>query len=70
MRTLVDAGNETKVAGTALERLPKVGVLVLVGIDDAAVGEDDLEVGDRVAGEAAAVGVEGVLDGALVMSTQ
>lgn len=65
-RTLVNAGDETKVSRAALECLPEVGVLVLVGIDDAAVGEDDLKVGDVVARKAAAVGVEGVLGGLLV----
>lgn len=60
-RTLVNAGNEAKVSRATLECFPQVGVLVLVGIDDAAVGEDDLKVGNVVASEAAAVGVEGIL---------
>lgn len=60
-RTLIDASDEAKVSRAALEGFPQVAVLVLVGVDDFAAGENDLEVGDVVAGEATGIGVEGVL---------
>lgn len=59
--TLVQPGDETKVARAALESLPKVGILLGVGVDDGAIAEDDLEVGDVVRGKAFGEGMEGVL---------
>lgn len=50
--TLIDSRDEAQVAGATLESLPEVGILVRVGVDDRAVGQDDLEVGNIVASKA------------------
>ena len=60
-RTLVHPSDEAKVARAALEGLEEIGMLVGVGVDDGSVGEDDLEVLDRITGEAMSTTVEGVL---------
>ena len=58
MHTLINPSDKTKVSRSPLKRLPQVRIIVLVCINNAAVGENDLEVSDRVAGKAAGIRVE------------
>lgn len=53
-------GDDAEVVSAALEGFVKVSVCGVVGVDDAAAGEDDFVVLDAVAGESDAGGVEGV----------
>jgi hypothetical protein len=56
----VEAGDEAKVARAALERPPEIRVVRAVGVDDGAVGQDDLKVVHIVAGKAVRGRVERV----------
>ena len=55
----VEARHDAEVVAAAAEGAPEIGVLVGVGVDDGAVGEDDLVVEDVVADEAFARGEKG-----------
>lgn len=48
----LDVGDDAKVVAAALEGLEEVGVLILVGVDDLARCQDDLEVENCVGNEA------------------
>lgn len=56
----VEASDNTEVAQAALEGLPQVLVLVGVGLDNAAISQDDLGVDQAVANETVATSVVGV----------
>ncbi len=58
MHTLINTSNKTKVSRSALKRLPQAGILVLVCTKNTAVGENDLEISDRIAGKTAGVCME------------
>jgi hypothetical protein len=59
--TLINSGDEAQVSGAALLGLPEVGIRAGVGVDDAAVGKNNLPVDDIVACKAMRVAVEGIL---------
>ena len=54
----VEPGDDTEVIGAAFQGTEEVGVGILVGVDDGAIGEDDFVVKDIVADEAVAGGEE------------
>jgi hypothetical protein len=60
-RTLVNSCHEAEIARCPLERLVQVAILLAVGIDNGAVGQDDLKVGYGIACEAAVIAVERIL---------
>lgn len=47
---LIEAGDDAKVVAPAAERQPQVRVLLLAGLDNGAVGENNLERNDLIAG--------------------
>ena len=59
--TLINSGDEAQVSGPALLGLPEVGIRAGVGVDDAAVGKNNLPVDNIVACKAMRVAVEGIL---------
>ena len=61
MLTLINSGDEAQVSGPALLGLPEVGIRAGVGVDNAAVGKNNLPVDNIVACKAMRVAVEGVL---------
>lgn len=58
-RLHVVTSDDTKAASAAFECLPQISITCCIGLNDAAVGEDDFEVDDIVCGESTLVQVIG-----------